>query len=130
MIKSTALWNAQLTEALARVGHGELIVIADAGLPRPVGVPVIDLALIENSPSVEKVLKPILADGVFEASFLAEELTGLPHARGIESVLAPLIPQRIAHEELKALAHSALVFVRSGDARPFSNVILKAGVLF
>jgi D-ribose pyranase len=43
-----------------------------------------------------------------------------------------LLPQlkRIPHEELKQLVGKVAFVVRTGEARPYANVVLRAGVAF
>lgn len=36
----------------------------------------------------------------------------------------------VPHEELKALTPSARLVVRTGEARPYANVLLRCGVFF
>ena len=36
---------------LGRLGHGDLVVVADCGFPLPNGVPGVDLALVRGVPS-------------------------------------------------------------------------------
>ena len=44
-MKKSGLLNPQLCAAVARLGHTQTFVVADAGLPIPHEVPVIDLAV-------------------------------------------------------------------------------------
>ena len=55
--------NAPLAGALARLGQTHQVVIADAGLPLPYGVPscaVVDLTLVAGIPRFEEVLDAVL----------------------------------------------------------------------
>lgn len=45
-MKKSGLLNPQLCAAGARLGHTQTFVVADAGLPIPHEVPVIDLAVV------------------------------------------------------------------------------------
>lgn len=47
-MKKTPLLNIQLSRLIASLGHGDVVVIADAGLPVPKGVELIDLALTQG----------------------------------------------------------------------------------
>ena len=51
-MKKTPLLNAELSAAIARLGHGDIIVIGDAGMPVPAGTPCIDLALTAGVPDL------------------------------------------------------------------------------
>ena len=44
-MKRTGLLNIELSQVIAGMGHGDVLVIGDAGLPVPKGVRRIDLAL-------------------------------------------------------------------------------------
>ncbi len=45
-MKRTALMNAPLSAAIARLGHTDLLLVADGGLPIPAEPERIDLALV------------------------------------------------------------------------------------
>jgi len=49
-MKRTTLLHAELSEVIARLGHGDLLVIGDAGLPIPDGPRRIDLAVSAGVP--------------------------------------------------------------------------------
>ncbi len=48
-MKRTALLHAELSHAIASLGHGDMLVIGDVGLPIPPGPRRIDLALTPAS---------------------------------------------------------------------------------
>ena len=58
--------NAQLLSAIAHCGHTQTLVICDAGLPLPPGVPVIDLALVRGVPTFLEALKAVAGQLVVE----------------------------------------------------------------
>ena len=60
-MKRTTLLHAELSEVIARLGHGDLLVIGDAGLPIPDGPRRIDLALSANVPRFHEVLAAVLS---------------------------------------------------------------------
>ena len=72
-MKRGGILHAELAGALGRLGHTDLIVIGDCGLPRPAGVPVIDLALVFGVPTFEQVLCGVLGEIVVEQAVLADE---------------------------------------------------------
>ncbi|MEM9477637.1 MAG: D-ribose pyranase [Pseudomonadota bacterium] len=125
-MKKSGLLNVDLNAALARQGHGDLIVIADAGLPVPPGVPSIDLAVTLGVPRFAEVLDAVLAEMVVEQAFAAEEATGdmrdLLAARGVTTWMP--------HEEFKTRTAQARCIVRTGEATPYANIGLISGVPF
>jgi len=127
----TGIVNAQLLAVLARLGHTQTLVVADAGLPVPPGVEVVDLAVVYGTPSFPVVLEAVLEAIVVEAACVAEEVVDAnPESwRFLQGALdAPI--ERMAHEELKARTATARAIVRTGEATPYANVILRAGVPF
>ncbi|MBD8660743.1 D-ribose pyranase [Frigoribacterium sp. CFBP 8754] len=133
-MKRGGLLNAQLNEAISRLGHGDLVVVADCGLPQPVGVPVVDLAVVHGLPSFAGVLDALLSDLVVEGVTAAAESRGVAAGEVIEARFGAgglgLEVAHVSHEELKRLSGTARLFVRTGEATPFANVVLRCGVPF
>ena len=129
-MKRHGVLNAPLSARLAELGHTDLVVVGDAGLPRPRGVPVVDLALVLGIPSFADVVRA-LAD-----ELMVEQVTMADEARTANAGVVELVrslfgePEWVAHEDLKALSGSACLFVRTGEATPFANVVLRCGVPF
>jgi len=131
-MKRTTLLHAELSEVIARLGHGDLLVIGDAGLPIPDGPRRIDLAVSANVPRFADVLAAVLAEMQVEAAIVAEEL-----APKNPAVHADLLRQlgdapvsTLPHERFKAATRGARAIVRTGEFSPYANVILRAGVVF
>lgn len=131
-MKKTPLLHRGLSQLVAGLGHGDLVVIADAGLPVPVGTPCIDLALTRGVPSFDQVLQAVLSEMQVERIALADE--ALQHSPGfVEQVGARMqgVPvERLSHDELKRRSASARAIVRSGEFTPYANLLLYAGVVF
>ncbi|MDP9044220.1 MAG: D-ribose pyranase [Pseudomonadota bacterium] len=131
-MKRTALLHAELSEAIARLGHGDLLVIGDAGLPIPTGPRRIDLALTANVPRFEDVLRAVLSEMKVESAVVADLLASANPAVHAElrRQLDGTPLSTVSHDELKLATRGAFVMVRSGECSPYANVILKAGVVF
>ncbi|MEU9823230.1 D-ribose pyranase [Pseudonocardia alni] len=120
--------HSRLAGLLAALGHTDRFVIGDAGLPVPPGVEVVDLAVVPGVPSFTAVLDAVLAEVVVEHAVLAVEALGGPAGNAITDRLphAATVP----HAELKNLCRDARFVVRTGEATPYANVVLGAGVAF
>ncbi|UCR88380.1 D-ribose pyranase [Mycetocola spongiae] len=127
-MKKTGILNAELLGAIGRLGHTDTFVVADCGLPVPPGVPVIDLAVVAGTPGIFVVLDAILDEVVVEAMLVAEESVGTAFAEGLVSRGAQ--PATVSHARLKELCGNARFVVRTGEATPYANVILRSGVPF
>lgn len=139
-MKSGRLLNSELSLAIARMGHGDSLVIADAGLPIPHGPERIDLALTRGIPSFTATLETVLDELRIERIVVAEEIrTRNPgQLAEIERILsaygtrtgAAVEVAFVPHEEFKRRSGEALAVVRTGECSPYSNVILQSGVVF
>ncbi len=125
--------HAQLAGLIAGMGHTDTLVIADAGLPVPAGVPCIDLALVRGVPDFITVLDAVLAELVTERMTVASETE---HRNpGVWAHLAAaadkgVVREVCSHEQLKQASHTARAVIRTGECSPYANVILHAGVNF
>ena len=130
-MKRTPLLHAELSHVIASLGHGDMLVIGDAGLPIPQGPRRIDLALTAGVPRIAEVLRAVLAEMQVERSVLAEEALGA--GRALPAWYAQqlaLAPETVPHEAFKRLSAQARAIVRSGECTPYANVILVSGVVF
>jgi D-ribose pyranase len=131
-MKRTPLLHAELSDVIARLGHGDLLVIGDAGLPIPDGPRRIDLALTANVPRFHEVLAAVLSEMAVEGAVIADELAS--NNPGVHAELRRQLGQvpvaTTSHEAFKAATKAARAIVRSGEFSPYANVILRAGVVF
>ncbi|MGY3746524.1 D-ribose pyranase [Vagococcus salmoninarum] len=122
--------NSDIAKVLADLGHTDQIIICDAGLPVPAGVPKIDVALALGVPSFNDVLSLLEAEMVVEKVVLAEEIK--EHNPRVLAHVASLYEEigYVSHEEFKRLSSQAKAIIRTGENTPYANIILQAGVLF
>jgi D-ribose pyranase len=138
-MKRGAILNPELSRLVASLGHGDAVIVADAGLPIPAGVLRIDLAFAPGRPAFMEVLEALLGEMEVERAVLAAELeAAAPPAfhQGLQARLLalPKVKARglelVPHQELKRLSGGARAVVRTGEFTPYANVILYAGVVF
>jgi D-ribose pyranase len=131
-MKRTTLLHAELSEVIARLGHGDLLVIGDAGLPIPDGPRRIDLAVSANVPRFADVLAAVLSEMQVESALIADEFASASAAIHAELMrqLRHTPVSAVSHQQLKAMTREARAVVRTGEFSPYANVILRAGVVF
>lgn len=131
-MKRRGVLHPELSRVLAALGHGDRLVIADAGLPVPPGVPRVDLAVAPGVPGFFAVLAAVLEEIQVEAAVAAEELPARsPDAhRRLQGLLAGVPLSYVPHEEFKRRTAGAVAVVRTGEFTPYCNVELVAGVAF
>lgn len=125
-MKKTGILHAELSRVVAGLGHGQMLVIGDAGLPVPPGVPCVDLAVTLGVPGFWEVLDAVLSEMCVERAVVACEASA--EVRGaFETRLAV---EAVSHEALKAMSCEAVAVVRTGETVAYSNVVLVSGVVF
>ncbi|WP_327403942.1 D-ribose pyranase [Streptomyces sp. NBC_01288] len=130
-MKKAGILNRHLSGALAELGHGDGVLVCDAGMPIPKGPRVVDLAFRAGVPSFEEVLDGLLAELVVEGATAASEVRGAN--RAATALLDARFPDGldlVSHKRLKELSADARLIVRTGEARPYANVLLRCGVFF
>ncbi|WP_397448690.1 D-ribose pyranase [Pseudomonas sp. NA-150] len=134
-MKKTPLLNIALSRVIASLGHGDILMIVDAGMPVPPGVELIDLALTQGTPDFVSVLRAVLTEMQVESHVLAEEMLvkqppALRIVEGLHLEGAMGAQRQVSHEELKNLSRKARAIVRTGECQPYTNIALVAGVTF
>lgn len=134
-MKKTPLLNVALSRLIASLGHGDMVVIGDAGLPVPPGVELIDLALTHGVPDFVCTLKVVLSEMQVESHALAKEIfdkqpTALATLDELNEEGALGRRDLLSHEQFKVLSRQARAVVRTGECQPYCNIVLVAGVTF
>ncbi|MEU8823221.1 D-ribose pyranase [Streptomyces sp. NPDC048636] len=134
-MKRAGVINRHLSTGLALLGHTDTVMVCDAGLPVPAGPGgpvVVDLAFVLGVPTFEQVLTGLLDELVVEGATAASEVRD--RNKEATALLEGLFPDAsltlVPHEELKSLTGRARLVVRTGEARPYANVLLRCGVPF
>ena len=130
-MKRNGILNLGLNQALAAMGHGDFLIVCDAGFPIPATVNRVDLAIVADVPDIETVLTAINADFIAEKFGYANEMAqNNPRLKekvdrifaGVELVTFPHL------EILTELAAKAKFIVRTGAFDPWGNIVLYSGV--
>ena len=128
----TGTLNSEISKVLSDLGHTDTIVIADCGLPVPKGVQKIDLAVRQGLPSFIDVVDEVARHMVIEHVTLAEEIKYSNPAvlKEVGSIMKDIPNDFVTHEQFKTLTESSKVIIRTGEATPYANIILRSGVNF
>ncbi|MDX3414977.1 D-ribose pyranase [Streptomyces sp. MD20-1-1] len=129
-MRKHGILNRHLSGALAELGHTDGVLVCDAGMPIPDGPRVVDLAFLAGVPSFAQVLEGLLGELAVEGATAAEEVRDANPAAA--SLMAAHFPDLayVPHERLKQLTSGARLVVRTGEASPYANVLLRCGVFF
>jgi D-ribose pyranase len=133
-MKKSGILHAELAAIVAGMGHGDKLVICDCGYPIPHDRPVADCVLTVGIPGLVETLKVVLGELHIEGAMMAKEVEQKSPAilNEIQTALGAVHMKKIPHEKFKEFCRTEpnINFVRTGEATPFSNVVLIAGVVF
>ena len=130
-MKRNGILNAELSGALATLGHTDLLLVVDAGYPIPRNAHRVDLAIAQDLPDLRTVLSLISDELVVEGVVRAEEVT-TNNPRLDEwmqqTFTGAEFTSRSHADMLGELSQQAKVIVRTGAFEPWGNVGLYCGV--
>lgn len=131
-MKKCGILNQPISEVIAGMGHGDMLVIADCGLPIPSGVRRIDMALLPGVPSFLQTLGAVLEELQVESVVVAEEMSTVSPDldKGIKNIIVDMPVSVVSHEEFKVMTKQAVAVIRTGECTPYANIILRSGVTF
>lgn len=139
-MKKTSLLNSEISYVISKMGHTDMLTIADSGLPIPKETQRIDLALKKGIPSFLDTLETILQELRVEEVIIAKEMKTvskdlyekimkkLKELETEESIKIQIT--EVEHEVFKSITKESMCVVRTGEFIPYANIILKSGVVF
>jgi D-ribose pyranase len=130
-MKRNGILNLGLNQALAAMGHGDFMIVCDAGFPIPTSTKRVDLALVADVPDLETVLAAISGDFIAEKYGYANEMAqNNPRLKEkVDRIFAGSDLVTFPHAEiLTELAAKAKCIVRTGAFDPWGNIVLYSGV--
>ena len=129
-MKETGVINRSLAKLFSEQGHGDKLMVVDAGFAIPKGVEVVDLSLKENFPLVMDVLHVIQHHFSVEAVVMSQE-TKKHNPTFFNDVLKVFKTtqgaKEIEHLDLKRQAKDVKAIIRTGDFTAYANVLLVSG---
>lgn len=131
-MKKIGTLNQPLSQVIAGMGHGDMLVIGDCGLPIPSGVQRIDLALTAGVPSFLQTLAVVQEELQVESVVIASEMSQFSPElyEKLQLMLENVSIDVVSHEQFKAVTKQAVAVVRTGECTPYANIILRSGVIF
>jgi D-ribose pyranase len=129
-MKESGILNSDIASVISRQGHGDLLLIADAGFAIPRGIEVIDIALSENQPRVIDFLNELKKHFSVEKIIMANQ-TKKANPSYFNEIISVFDDdtevETIDHKELRKLSESVKAVIRTGDFTAYANVLLVSG---
>lgn len=130
-MKKSRILNKRLNQAIADMGHGDLLVICDAGFPVPNDEKRVDLAIEADKPGILEILDLVVSDLIYERCIVADEqkLYNRPLYSRIEAMIDRCPIETLPYDDFMALAKTGTKYVvRTGALEPWGNVMLCSGI--
>jgi D-ribose pyranase len=129
-MKQRGTIHPELLEVIASAGHGDVIVLTDAGLRVPLGARRIDLGLSCGVPSIVDAVRAVSEELVIEAATVATEFAVWnPDVHAATMAVLPVEPDERPHQELMDdMAQRAYAYVKTGECSAYASVALVCGV--
>ena len=131
-MKMSGVLNKDISEVVASMGHGDMLVVSDAGLAIPRDVRRIDLAVKAGVPGLLETLETIVGELKVESVVVPEDMdTRCPQIlQGVMRALPGVRVEKVHVATYKELVGRALAVVRTGECTAYANGILVSGVIF
>ena len=128
-MKKQGILHPGLCAVLAASGHTDYITISDRGFPVPDGPPRIDLALVDDLPTVLDVLRAVAAEWALDRVIITQEMTEVSPQRvdELRALVGGVPLEVLPHVAFKHLAQTAKATIRTGDTTPYANIIIVSG---
>lgn len=130
-MKLGRILNKKLNTAIADMGHGDVLVICDAGFPIPTDEQRIDLALEMDVPTIEQLLELVLSDFCYEQVVVSEGMKAFnqPLYDHVVKACDRCPVEMVSYDEFMATyPYKAKYIVRSGAFAPHGNIALVSAV--
>ena len=131
-MKKGKLLNSEISSVISQMRHTDSLTIGDCGLPITKDVKRIDLALKYGVPSFLDTLDTVLEELCVEEIIIAEEIKEAAEQlyKEILNRFENVKVTVVKHEEFKVMTKDSHAVIRTGECTPYSNIILKSGVVF
>ena len=125
-MKKTGILNAQLLCELTKLRHKDKLVICDAGFPIPAGANVVDISLVAGLPSFLQTLRAVVNELIFEEYTVFDVMAEKnPEYYGVlQSLFREQAHSEVPMSEFLLRAADAKLFIRTGELKPASNLLL------
>lgn len=124
----TGILNREIAAEMAKMGHTDMMLIADAGLAIPNTTKVIDLSLTKDLPTALQVLDEVLKHFSVEKIIYSQATVDVSPTREQaflerfdDSVEKQVVPHAVLRDELTRKVKFA---IRTGDFTANSNLVL------
>lgn len=127
-MKKTGILNARLMGELTQLRHFDTLVICDIGFPIPKNANVVDLSLVAGIPTFMQTLKAVLNEVIFAKYTIFDfmEEANQEYYDELHTIFKNQEAHTASMDAFRRLSADANLFIRTGETRPASNILLEA----
>ena len=125
----TGILNPALNSLLSRVRHTNTLVIADRGFPFWPTIETVDLALVDDVPTVLQALAALRPNFQIGRAWMAKEFLAhndAPTRQAFAQALDGIVVRHEPHGQFKRRVPHAIGLIRTGDTTQYANLILES----
>lgn len=128
-MKAKGILNKDLCALIGELGHGDVIIVSDAGFAIPKNARRIELAVEKDSPTVLRILELLKEELIIERYALAEEMKEVNPVmlKKYQDVYAnsTIVGEFVPHSMLSGeIASKAKAVIRTGSFQPYGSIAL------
>lgn len=132
MHRTNKILNVRLSAAVTGLRWGEVIIIADAGLPVPPGVDTLDLSICQGKPVLEDLLPLMKESLVYDRVIVATEMEKVNEKKFsyVKEMFADKFETMGNLDWEEEFLPKAKLVVLTGETSPYGNVVFVGGLDF
>lgn len=125
-MKKSGILNAELICELTKLRHQDKFVICDVGFPIPAGAKVVDVSLVAGIPTFMQVLKAVLNELIIEEYVVFDFMKQYneEYYKELRDIFINQQHSEVPMAEFTEASKEAKLFIRTGELRPASNIML------
>lgn len=125
-MKKSGILNAQLLCELTKLRHQDKLVICDAGFPIPMGANVVDVSLVAGVPDFRQTLQAVVGELIFEEYVIFNSMKekNPEYYELVTHLFVNQSSREVSMAEFVELSKEVKLFIRTGELKPASNLML------
>jgi len=125
-MKKNGILNAQLIGELTKLRHLDQLVICDIGFPIPEGKNWVDVSLVAGIPDFMQVLNAVVNELNVQGYTVFDDMKeyNTQIYNEVKALLKVQSSEEVPMDVFLEKAKKAKLFIRTGEARPCSNILL------
>ena len=125
-MKKCGILNSDLMGELTKLRHKDKVLLCDVGFPIPAGAKIVDVSLVAGVPDMMTTLKAVLNEIIVEECAVSGSMSDRnpEYFQNCKEIFKAQTFKELPGQEFVSYANDAKLFVRTGEFKPYSNILL------